>query len=101
MQGCFILPASSITCACDHTSTLWGRAGWGRNLWSQRGIGLATTPHPNPLPQLIITHIFSDTFHISRPGLILWREKGTLLISTVREGKDPQGHACKRLMQAA
>src|SRR5208282_6378046 len=29
------------------------------------------------------------------------REKGTSLISTVREGKEPQGHARKRLMQAA
>jgi len=29
------------------------------------------------------------------------REKGTLLISTVREGKEPQGHARKRLEQAA
>ncbi len=29
------------------------------------------------------------------------REKGTSLISTVREGKEPQEHARKRLMQAA
>ena len=29
------------------------------------------------------------------------REKGTSLISTVREGKEPQRHARKRLMQAA
>jgi len=28
------------------------------------------------------------------------REKGTLLISTVSEAKEPRGHACKRLMQA-
>jgi len=35
------------------------------------------------------------------PGGIPWREKGTLLMSTVREGKEPQGHARKRLMQAA
>ena len=33
---------------------------------------------------------------------LFWgREKGTSLISTVREGKEPRGHACKRLMQAA
>ena len=33
---------------------------------------------------------------------LFWgREKGTLLISTVREGKEPRGHARKRLMQAA
>src|SRR5271157_1005281 len=29
------------------------------------------------------------------------REKGTLIISTVREGKEPQGHARKRLEHAA
>jgi len=29
------------------------------------------------------------------------REKGISLISIVREGKEPQGHARKRLMQAA
>jgi len=29
------------------------------------------------------------------------REKGTSLISTVNEGKEPRGHARKRLMQAA
>src|SRR5208282_3076020 len=34
-------------------------------------------------------------------GTSLGREKGTSLISTVREGKEPQGHARKRLMQAA
>jgi hypothetical protein len=28
-------------------------------------------------------------------------EKGTSLISTVCEGNEPQGHACKRLMQVA
>src|SRR5208282_946951 len=34
-------------------------------------------------------------------GTSLGREKGTSLTSTVREGKEPQGHARKRLMQAA
>jgi len=52
-------------------------------------------------PRLVLVLVLGPGGDLVEVQLIPGREKGSSLISTACEAKEPRGHASKRLMQAA